>query len=85
MSNTEIASAYVSATLASCSIAVGLNSIVPRLKGVSPGTRALLAKFVPFAAVASAGVVNIGLMRWKEIRDGQFWDGQEVLLVSFCM
>ncbi|KAK4054954.1 Sideroflexin FSF1 [Microbotryomycetes sp. JL221] len=69
MSNTEIAS-YVSATLASCSIAVGLNSIVPRLKGVSPGTRALLAKFVPFAAVASAGVVNIGLMRWKEIRDG---------------
>ncbi|KAK4050590.1 Sideroflexin FSF1 [Microbotryomycetes sp. JL201] len=69
MSNSEIAS-YVSATLASCSIAVGLNSIVPRLTGVSPGTRALLAKFVPFAAVASAGVVNIGLMRWKEIRDG---------------
>ncbi|KAM0791679.1 hypothetical protein ACM66B_003955 [Microbotryomycetes sp. NB124-2] len=69
MSNSEIAS-YVSATLASCSIAVGLNSIVPRLKGVSPGTRALLARFVPFVAVASAGVVNIGLMRWKEIRDG---------------
>lgn len=31
-----------------------------------------MAKFVPFVAVASAGCVNIGLMRWKEIRDGKF-------------
>ncbi|KAM0748588.1 tricarboxylate carrier [Meredithblackwellia eburnea MCA 4105] len=70
MSNTEIASAYLSATVASCSIAVGLSNLVPRLKSLTPGTRALLGRFVPFVAVASAGCVNIGLMRWKEIRDG---------------
>ncbi|GAA5833569.1 hypothetical protein JCM3766R1_002576 [Sporobolomyces carnicolor] len=69
MSNGEIASAYVAATVASCSIAVGLSQLVPRLR-VSPSARALLGKLVPFAAVASAGCVNIGLMRWKEMRDG---------------
>ncbi|GEM08990.1 mitochondrial carrier protein, tricarboxylate/iron carrier [Rhodotorula toruloides] len=61
--------AYAAATLASCSIAVGLSQLVPRLR-VSPSARALLSKLVPFAAVASAGCVNIGLMRWKEMRDG---------------
>lgn len=63
--------AYVAATVASCSIAVGLSTLVPRLRGLQPTTKALLAKFIPFASVASAGVVNIGLMRWKEIRDGE--------------
>ncbi|KAI5480704.1 mitochondrial carrier protein, tricarboxylate/iron carrier [Pseudohyphozyma bogoriensis] len=70
MSNSEIASAYVAATAASCSIAVGLSMLVPRLKGISPAAKNLLGKFIPFASVASAGCVNIGLMRWKEIRDG---------------
>ncbi|GAA5916708.1 hypothetical protein JCM6882_005782 [Rhodosporidiobolus microsporus] len=69
MSTSEIASAYAAATVASCSIAVGLSQLVPRLR-VSPSARALLGKLVPFAAVASAGCVNIGLMRWKEMRDG---------------
>lgn len=45
---------------------------MPRLR-VSPSARALLSKLVPFAAVASAGCVNIGLMRWKEMRDGELW------------
>lgn len=70
MSNTEIASAYASATAASCTIAVSLALLVPRLTRISPATRSLLGKFVPFVAVATAGCVNIGLMRWKEIRDG---------------
>ncbi|GAA5970169.1 hypothetical protein JCM8115_000763 [Rhodotorula mucilaginosa] len=69
MSTGEIASAYAAATVASCSIAVGLSQLVPRLR-VSPAARSLLGKLVPFAAVASAGCVNIGLMRWKEMRDG---------------
>ncbi|GAA6043575.1 hypothetical protein JCM8097_005261 [Rhodosporidiobolus ruineniae] len=69
MSTSEIASAYAAATIASCSIAVGLSQLVPRLR-VSPSAKALLGKLVPFAAVASAGCVNIGLMRWKEMRDG---------------
>ncbi|KAL8292137.1 hypothetical protein RQP46_001603 [Phenoliferia psychrophenolica] len=70
MSNSEIATAYAAATLASCSIAVGLSTLVPRLRSLTPASRALLSRFVPFVAVASAGCVNIGLMRWKEIRDG---------------
>ncbi|SCV73460.1 BQ2448_7386 [Microbotryum intermedium] len=70
MTNTEIAKAYASATIASCTIAVGLTSLVPRLRSLAPSTRMLLGKLVPFVAVASAGCVNIGLMRWKEIRDG---------------
>ncbi|KDE09853.1 hypothetical protein MVLG_00251 [Microbotryum lychnidis-dioicae p1A1 Lamole] len=70
MTNAEIAKAYASATIASCTIAVGLTSLVPRLRSLTPSTRMLLGKLVPFVAVASAGCVNIGLMRWKEIRDG---------------
>ncbi|SCZ95292.1 BZ3500_MvSof-1268-A1-R1_Chr11-2g03410 [Microbotryum saponariae] len=70
MTNAEIAKAYASATIASCTIAVGLTSLVPRLRSLAPSTRMLLGKLVPFVAVASAGCVNIGLMRWKEIRDG---------------
>lgn len=51
-------------------LAVGLNQLVPRLRSISPSTRSLLTRFVPFVAVASAGFVNIALMRWKEIKDG---------------
>lgn len=77
--------AYVAATVASCSIAVGLSQLVPRLR-VSPSAKALLGKLVPFAAVASAGCVNIGLMRWKEMRDGKislsFVFGESVFLLK---
>ena len=62
--------AYASATTTSVGLAVGLNQLVPRLRSITPATRSLLTKFVPFVAVASAGFVNIALMRWKEIKDG---------------
>jgi hypothetical protein len=62
--------AYVGATTTSVGLAVGLNSIVPRLKRLSPSAKGLLGRFVPFVAVASAGVINVSLMRWKEIREG---------------
>lgn len=55
---------------ASCSVALGLNALVPRLKRVSPGTKLILGRLVPFAAVASAGVLNVFLMRGEEIRQG---------------
>lgn len=58
------------AVSASCGVALGLNAIVPRLKSVSPGTRLILSRLIPFAAVASAGVVNVFLMRGGEIRKG---------------
>jgi len=49
---------------------VGLNSVVPRLKRVSPSTRLILGRLVPFAAVASAGFLNVFLMRGEEMRTG---------------
>ncbi|KAF9159492.1 hypothetical protein DFQ27_003240 [Actinomortierella ambigua] len=66
----ETAVAYVSAVSTSCFLAVGLNHLVPRLTSISPGVRSVLTRLVPFAAVATAGTVNVFLMRGKEISDG---------------
>lgn len=49
---------------------MGLNSLVPRLKKVSPSTRLVLGRLVPFVAVVTAGVVNVGVMRGQEILGG---------------
>ncbi|EKG12633.1 Tricarboxylate/iron carrier [Macrophomina phaseolina MS6] len=70
LSTSQIAKSYFMAVGASCGVAYGLNSIVPRLKNVSPNTRTILSRLVPFAAVVSAGVVNVFLMRGEEIRRG---------------
>ncbi|MCJ1475469.1 hypothetical protein MMC13_004132 [Lambiella insularis] len=61
---------YLLAVSASCSVALGLNALVPRLKNISPGTKTVLTRLVPFAAVASAGALNVFLMRGEEIRRG---------------
>ncbi|KAJ6117307.1 hypothetical protein N7512_007032 [Penicillium capsulatum] len=58
------------AVSASCSVALGLNALVPRLKKISPNTRLILGRLVPFAAVASASALNVFLMRGEEIRRG---------------
>lgn len=58
------------AVSASCSVALGLNAVVPRLKSLSPSTKVTLGRLVPFAAVASAGALNVFLMRGEEIRQG---------------
>ncbi|OAL39879.1 hypothetical protein AYO20_00791 [Fonsecaea nubica] len=70
LSTSTLVKSYVLAVSASCSVAVGLNSLVPRLKRLSPNTRLVLGRLVPFAAVASAGVLNVFLMRSEEIRRG---------------
>jgi len=70
MSLQETAVAYVSAVSTSCLLAVGLTQSVPKIKSISPGTKSLLMKLVPFTAVAAAGTVNVFLMRGKEIRQG---------------
>ena len=67
---TKMAQSYVLAVSASCSVAVGLNSLVPRLHRLSPGARTTLGRLVPFAAVASAGFLNVLLMRGEEMRAG---------------
>jgi sideroflexin-5 len=41
-----------------------------RLKRLSPNTRIILGRLVPFAAVASAGALNVFLIRREEIRRG---------------
>ncbi|KAG5360509.1 putative mitochondrial transport protein [Yarrowia sp. B02] len=65
----QLVTSYFMAVTASCSVALGLNALVPRLK-VSPATRTVLGRLVPFAAVVSAGVVNVFLMRGEELRRG---------------
>ncbi|KAL1839951.1 hypothetical protein VTJ49DRAFT_995 [Mycothermus thermophilus] len=70
LSWSKIAQSYFLAVTASCSVAVGLNSLVPRLKRLSPSTRLVLGRLVPFAAVASAGALNVFLMRGEEMRTG---------------
>ncbi|TLS31322.1 hypothetical protein PpBr36_03690 [Pyricularia pennisetigena] len=66
----KLAQSYFLAVGASCSVAVGLNSLVPRLTSLKPSTRLVLSRLVPFAAVASAGALNVFLMRGEEIRRG---------------
>lgn len=70
LSNKQLVQNYFAAVSASCTVALGLNAIVPRLKRVSPNTKVILSRLVPFAAVVAAGVLNVFLMRGEEIRRG---------------
>ncbi|CDF90687.1 ZYBA0S08-00562g1_1 [Zygosaccharomyces bailii CLIB 213] len=70
MSMSELATNYTAAVTASCGVALGLNKLVPRLKNIAPHTRLILGRLVPFAAVVSAGIVNVFLMRGNEIKKG---------------
>lgn len=70
LSVSKITQSYFLAVGASCSVALGLNALVPRLKRVSPATKTILTRLVPFAAVATAGALNVFLMRGEEIRQG---------------
>ena len=70
LSASVLAQSYLLAVSASCSVALGLNALVPKLKRISPAARTTLGRLVPFAAVASAGALNVFLMRGEEIRRG---------------
>ena len=65
-----VAKSYLLAVSASCGVALGLNALVPRLGGLSAHARLVLTRLVPFAAVASAGALNVFLMRGEEMRRG---------------
>jgi hypothetical protein len=69
LSTSTLVKSYLLAVSASCSVALGLNALVPKLK-VSPNAQMILGRLVPFAAVASAGALNVFLMRGEEIRRG---------------
>ncbi|KAL0932071.1 tricarboxylate carrier [Colletotrichum truncatum] len=66
----KLGESYAMAVSVSCGVAVGLNKLVPRLRSISPTTRTTLTRLVPFAAVASAGFLNVLLMRGEEMRTG---------------
>lgn len=70
LTRSQMVQSYLAAVSASCTVALGLNAIVPRLKRVSPNTKIILGRLVPFAAVATAGALNVFLMRGEEIRQG---------------
>jgi hypothetical protein len=70
LSVSQMAKSYLMAVSASCSVALGLNALVPRLKNINPNTRLILGRLVPFAAVSSASALNVFLMRGEEIRQG---------------
>lgn len=65
LSTRQMALAYGAAVTASCSIAVGLGQLVKR--GLVPRA---VAHVAPYTAVASAGVVNVFVMRWNEVSEG---------------
>ncbi|TID28186.1 hypothetical protein CANINC_002619 [Pichia inconspicua] len=66
----QLVTSYFLAVGASCGVAIGLNSIVPKLKNLSANSKMILGRLVPFAAVVSAGIVNVFLMRSQEIKKG---------------
>lgn len=47
-----------------------MNALVPRMKSLSPNAKMIAGRLVPFVAVATAGVLNVFLMRGEEIRHG---------------
>jgi tricarboxylate carrier len=68
LSNSQLLTSYLTATLASCSVAVGLNQATTYI--ANPGRRRVAGRLVPFVAVAAAGVLNVFLMRSSEISNG---------------
>ncbi|XP_047210563.1 sideroflexin-5b isoform X2 [Girardinichthys multiradiatus] len=61
---------YVGAVTTAVSIAVGLNALIQKANKLSPSTRVIIQRFVPFPAVASANICNVALMRHNELSEG---------------
>ncbi|KAL0635250.1 Sideroflexin FSF1 [Maublancomyces gigas] len=66
----QLAGSFAMAVGASCGVALGLGKAVGAMKGGPGGAKLVLTRLVPFAAVATAGVLNVGLMRGGEIKNG---------------
>ncbi|KAF3838668.1 hypothetical protein F7725_010436 [Dissostichus mawsoni] len=49
---------------------VGLNVLIKKANRLSPATRMIIQRLVPFPAVASANICNVGLMRHNELSEG---------------
>eukprot|EP01121_Diplochlamys_sp_Union-15-3_P006111 TRINITY_DN16622_c0_g1_i2.p1 TRINITY_DN16622_c0_g1~~TRINITY_DN16622_c0_g1_i2.p1 ORF type:complete len:322 (+),score=38.33 TRINITY_DN16622_c0_g1_i2:52-1017(+) len=67
--NTFIQS-YLGAVASAVGLSLSLNALVERSTRLKPATRYFVQKFVPFPAVALAGVCNVVLMRRNELKTG---------------
>ncbi|XP_072042588.1 sideroflexin-2-like [Amphiura filiformis] len=63
ITNKQIGMAYVTATSSALLVAMGFNSLTKK-------TPPLVARYVPFVAVAAANCVNIPMMRQQEVLHG---------------
>ncbi|XP_060935418.1 sideroflexin-5b isoform X2 [Limanda limanda] len=61
---------YAGAVTSAVSIAVGLNVLIQKANKLSPATRMIIKRLVPFPAVGSANICNVGLMRHNELSEG---------------
>ncbi|XP_010899213.1 sideroflexin-5b isoform X2 [Esox lucius] len=49
---------------------VGLHLLIQKANHMSPATRMIIQRLIPFPAVASANICNVGLMRRNELSEG---------------
>lgn len=70
ITTSDLLKSYGIAVASSVSIAVGLKPLVANMKSLSATTRTVAMRLIPFAAVVSAGLVNVGVMRSQEIIQG---------------
>lgn len=61
---------YCGAVGSALSIALGLGALIKRANRLSPTTKMLIQRFVPFPAVATASTCNVILMRNNELSEG---------------
>lgn len=66
---TDILKSYLTATIVSCSSAIGLGKLAEKGKWSSTA-RTLIRTMVPFVAVASAGAFNAVSIRYNELSEG---------------
>lgn len=70
ITNSDLLKSYGVAVASSVSIAVGLKPLVSNMKSLSKSAKTVAMRLIPFAAVVSAGLVNVGVMRSQEIIQG---------------
>lgn len=65
----QLAGSFLLAVGGACGVALGLGRAVDKLN-VPASRKLILSRLVPFAAVCTAGIVNVSLMRGGEIVSG---------------
>ena len=70
MPPSKVAKAYTFAVASSCGVHYGLNRILANSTNFGTTMRTFLGRTIPFTAVASAGALNVILMRYNEMSQG---------------